>query len=141
MHHLATQLIASALLIVAMTVVHGLGVVGIANTLRLDRLEPRRKRLSVRSISILIAVALLLFALHFLEIALFAAFYLAVGAMSGLEEALFFSATAYSTLAQPAEGFPVEWRLLGAIEGLAGFLLIGWSTAFFVTDMNRLLRE
>ena len=38
-------------------------------------------------------------------------------------------------------GFPVEWRLVGALEGLIGFLLIGWSTAFFVTDMNRLLRQ
>ena len=141
MHHLATQLAAAALLIVLMTVVHGLGVVGIANLLRLDALEPRRRRLSVKSIAILIAVALLLFALHMLEIGLFAGFYLWTGALADVEEALFFSATAYSTLAQPTEGFPVEWRLVGAIEGLVGFLLIGWSTAFFVTDMNRLLRE
>ncbi len=141
MYNLAIQLAASALLIVSMTVVHGFGVVGIANVLRLDALEPRRKRLSMKSIGILIAVALLLFALHFLEIALFAAFYMATGALRGLEESLFFSATAYSTLAQPTEGFPIEWRLVGAIEGLVGFLLIGWSTAFFVTDMNRLLRE
>ncbi|HLL31162.1 MAG TPA: hypothetical protein VK403_09225 [Allosphingosinicella sp.] len=70
-----------------------------------------------------------------------AGFYLAVGIFTGLEEALFFSASAYSTLSQPAQDFPVEWRLLGAMEGLIGFLLIGWSTAFFVTDMNRLLRE
>ena len=31
--------------------------------------------------------------------------------------------------------------LVGAIEGLVGFLLIGWSTAVFVTDMNKLLRK
>ena len=57
MYHLAIQLFASALLIVLTTVVHGFGVVGIANVLRLDSLEPRRKRLSVKSIGILIAVA------------------------------------------------------------------------------------
>jgi hypothetical protein len=83
----------------------------------------------------------MLFALHFVEIALLALFYLAVGAFHGLEEALFFSASAYATLAQPEVGFPIEWRLVGAMEGLIGFLLIGWSTAFFVTDMNRLLRD
>lgn len=140
MYYLATQLIASAALIVFVTVVHGAGV-GIANLLRLDRLVPRRRQLSIRAIGVLIAVALLLFALHLIEIAIFALFYMATGAVTGLEEGLFFSATAYSTLAQPSDGFPLEWRLVGAIEGLVGFLLIGWSTAFFVTDMNRLLRE
>ena len=37
--------------------------------------------------------------------------------------------------------FPEAWRLVGAIEGLIGFLLIGWSTAVFITDMNKVLRE
>ena len=87
------------------------------------------------------AVALLLFALDAFEIGLFAAFYLAVGAFAGIEDALFYSTTAYATLSQPADDFPLEWRLVGAMEGLIGFLLIGWSTAFLVTDMNRLLRE
>ena len=87
------------------------------------------------------AVALLLFALHVAEIALFALFYLAVGAAGDFEQALFSSASAYTTLGEPQADFPREWRLLGALEGLTGFLLLGWSTAFFVTDMNRLLRQ
>ena len=124
-----------------MTIFHGAGVVAIAHVLRLDGERPRRRRLRLEAIPVLSAVALLLFALHSFEIFLFAGFYLAVGAFAGLEEALFFSTTAYATLSQPASGFPVEWRLVGAMEGLIGFLLIGWSTAFFVTDMNRLLRE
>jgi hypothetical protein len=130
-----------ALLSVLLTVVHGAGVVGIARLLKLDGDRPRRRRFHFDTVAVLSAVALLLFALHFLEIAIVAGFYIAVGAFSGLEEALFFSATAYATLAQPELGFPVEWRLVGALEGLIGFLLIGWSTAFFVTDMNRLLRQ
>lgn len=124
-----------------LTLVHGAGVVAIARALRLDGERPRRRRLRLEAIPVLSAVALLLFALHSLEILLFAGFYLAVGAFAGLEEALFFSTTAYATLSQPASDFPIEWRLVGAMEGLIGFLLIGWSTAFLVTDMNRLLRE
>jgi hypothetical protein len=54
---------------------------------------------------------------------------------------LFFSASAYSTLANTVEGFPDRWRLIGAIEGLVGFLLIGWSTAVFVADMDTLFRK
>ena len=29
-----------------------------------------------------------------------------------------------------------EWRLLGAIEGVAGAILLGWSIAFFVSVMT-----
>jgi hypothetical protein len=124
-----------------MTLLHGAGVVGISKGLRLDGERPRRRRLRLETVPVLSAVALLLFLLHSLEIAIFAGFYLAVGAFAGIEEALFFSATAYATLSQPAADFPAQWRLIGAMEGLIGFLLIGWSTAFLVTDMNRLLRD
>ncbi|HEX8625260.1 MAG TPA: hypothetical protein VF782_09290 [Allosphingosinicella sp.] len=124
-----------------MTLLHGAGVVAIARALRLDGERPGRRGFHLGTVPVLSAVALLLFALHSLEIAVFAAFYLVVGAFSGLEEALFYSATAYATLAQPEADFPLQWRLVGAMEGLIGFLLIGWSTAFLVTDMNRLLRE
>ena len=141
MHPLLTQLAAAAAMFVLVALVHGIGVAGIARALKLDGGRPRRRRFHLDTVAILSAVALLLFALHFFEIALVAGFYLAVGAFSDVEHALFFSATAYATLAQPELGFPVEWRLVGALEGLIGFLLIGWSTAFFVTDMNRLLRE
>ena len=138
---LFTQLAVTALISMLLTVVHGAGVVGIARALRLDSSRRPRRRFHFDTVGLLSAVALLLFALHLFEIALLAVFYLAVGAFADFEQALFFSASAYTTLAQPDHGFPLEWRLVGALEGLIGFLLIGWSTAFFVTDMNRLLRD
>ncbi len=141
MHALLIQLLASAGLAIGATVLHGAGVAGIAHLLGLDRARPQVRRLHPRTIATLSGVALLLFALHLSEIALFALFYFAVGALADLEQALFFSASAYATLAQPETNFPVDWRLLGALEGLIGFLLIGWSTAFFITDMNKLLRQ
>ena len=64
-----------------------------------------------------------------------------VGAIRDFEEALFYSASAYATVGQSDVEFPQAWRLVGAIEGLIGFLLIGWSTAVFITDMNKVLRE
>ena len=65
---------------------------------------------------------------------------MAVGAIVRFEEALFFSASAYSTLGQPDVAFPEQWRLVGAIEGLIGFLMIGWSAGVFINDMTMLLR-
>ena len=141
MHPLLVQLVSAALLIVVMTMVHGAGVVGITHWLGLDQERAKVRRLHPRTVAILSAVAILLFALHVLEIALFGLFYLAVGADSNLEEALFFSASSYATLGQPEAAIPLEWRLVGALEGVTGFLLLGWSTAFFITDMNKLLRQ
>ena len=138
---LLVQLASAAALAIAMTLVHGAGVVGIAHWLGLGRERSRLHRLHPRTMALLSAVALFLFGLHMVEIALFACFYFAVGAVADFEQALYFSASAYSTLAQPDAAFPPEWRLVGALEGLIGFLMIGWSTAFFVTDMNKLLRS
>jgi hypothetical protein len=138
---LLLQLICAAALAILMTLVHGAGAVGIAHWLGLDRERTRTRRLHPRTLALLSGVALLLFGLHIVEIGLFGLFYLAVGAVADFEEALYFSASAYSTLAQPESHFPVAWRLVGALEGLIGFLMIGWSTAFFVTDMNKVLRS
>ena len=59
--------------------------------------------------------------------------------MQTVEEALYYSASAYATLGRGAEFFPADWRLIGALEALIGFLLIGWSTAFIVSKVNRLM--
>jgi hypothetical protein len=82
---------------------------------------------------------LLLFLLHFLEIFVFAAFYKAVGAMRSMEEALYYSASCYATLGASTVGFSEEWRLVGALEALIGFILIGWSTAFMVRTLRRII--
>lgn len=139
--HLLAQLASAALLVLLTTLIHGAGVVAISHWLGLDRDRAKMSRLHPRTVAILSAVALLLFALHTAEIALFALFYVAVGALPDLEHALFYSASAYSTIGSTEFAMTDEWRLLGAIEGVIGFLMLGWSAAFFVTDMNKLLRQ
>lgn len=136
-----SQLLAAALLMVVMSVLHAAGIVAITRLLKLEEQRLKAHRLGASAFLLLTAVALLLFVLHALEIAIFALFYWLVGAVEGLEEALFYSASSYSTLGHTIEVFPMQWRLLGAIEGLIGFLLLGWSTAVFVADMNKLLCE
>ena len=135
---LGVQLGASAALLLVMVVIHSLGLLLVSNALHLSEDELKEKNFNLRSIMLLGAMGLMLFAIHIVEIFVFAGFYLAVGAMQTLEEALYYSASAYSTLGTPAEYFPEEWRLIGALEALIGFILIGWSTAFMVKTMNRL---
>lgn len=135
---LAVQLASSALLVVVCTFVHGLGLIGISRLLGLrgERLEQRN--FDTRALFLMCGMALCLFLLHMVEIALFAGFYLLVGAMETLQEALHFSASTYATLGRTAGYFPSDWALMGAIEALIGFLLIGWSTAFIVRNVDEL---
>ncbi len=80
-----------------------------------------------------------LFGLHGLEIWFYAFAYLTLDALPTLEQALYFSTSAYSTLGEAGAFLPVKWRIVGALEGVNGMLLIGWSTAFLFQVLNRLL--
>lgn len=82
--------------------------------------------------------ALGLFILHALEIWLYAALYIVAGAFSSFEEALYFSTSTYTTVGYGDVVLPKGWRLLGAIEGANGIILLGWSTAFFVAVVRRI---
>jgi heme/copper-type cytochrome/quinol oxidase subunit 1 len=138
---LGLQLFWGLLLLVLIVSVQGAGIVAATKLLRLEDRKLRAHRVDVKAFGILIAIALVLFALHLLEVVIFALFYMVVGAIDEFEPALFFSISAFTTLGHPEMQFPADWRIVGALEGLVGFLLIGWSTAVFVTDMSKLLRE
>ena len=139
MHH-SIQLLWAGVLTILCLLVHGFGIVVITRLLRLEEQRLRNKTLGLGAFLLLTGVALGVFLLHAAEIAIFAAFYVAADILPTLDDALYFSAASYSTLGTIDLDLPEGWRLLGAIEGVAGFLLLGWSTAFFVTDMNLLLR-
>ncbi len=137
--NLFVQLAAATVLIVIVTLIHGTGVAMMTKVFQYEERTLRRKRLVARELTLMMPMALSLFALHALEILVFAIFYMLAGNIGRLEDALHVSAMAYSTLGI-VEGAVVEWRLVLALEGLAGFLMIGWSAAVFVTDMDKVLR-
>lgn len=79
-----------------------------------------------------------LFVLHAAEIWLYAALYTTSGALGSFEEALYFSTSTYTTLGYGDVVLPRGWRVLGAIEGATGLILLGWSTAFFMSVVGRI---
>ena len=138
---LSIQLAVAAGLVLVMTMIHSVGLVGISRLLSLDKDRLIEHDFNARAIGLLGGFGLMVFALHIAEIFIFAAFYRLIGALQTMEEALFYSASAYATLGWTADFFPPEWRLIGAMEALVGFILIGWSTAFMVTTMRRLTEQ
>jgi Ion channel len=87
---------------------------------------------------LLIGVVLGLVFIHTLEIWAYAFAFMAVGAISELEPALYFSTTSFSSLGYGDIVLNPDWRLLGAIEAANGLILFGWSTAFLISLMGKL---
>jgi voltage-gated potassium channel len=86
-------------------------------------------------------IVLSLFALHGVEIWLYALIYWRTGALPRLENALYFSISAYSSLGETGTVLPEGWHVVGALEAINGMLLIGWSTAFLFHILRHLMWE
>ncbi len=85
----------------------------------------------------MVTTVLGLFFVHTVEIWAWAFVYLSLGVVPSLEASLYFSTTTFSTVGYGDMVLPHSWRLLGALEGVNGFLLIGWSTAYLVAASTR----
>lgn len=88
--------------------------------------------------ALIVGSAFGLFALHGVEIWSYALLYWTMNAFASFEQALYFSTTSYATIGYGDVVLPVGQRLVGAIEGVNGVLMLGWSTAFFFTIVHRM---
>tara|TARA_R110000751_G_scaffold271365_2_gene371210 strand:- start:53798 stop:54229 length:432 start_codon:yes stop_codon:yes gene_type:complete len=124
--------------VISMTViVHTLGLVAVANVM--NRVAERRPLHGYRrKVTAMVAVMYGLFAVHTVEIWIWAAVYWYVDAIPHFENALYFSAITFSTLGYGDSLLKQDWQLLAGLEGISGFLLIGWSTAYLVAASTRL---
>lgn len=52
--------------------------------------------------------------------------------------ALYFSTVTYASIGYGDVLSPTRWRILDAIEGATGIIMLGWSTAFLVSLLTRL---
>jgi uncharacterized protein YhhL (DUF1145 family) len=140
-HTLFNQFVISGLLVLVCVVIHGFGLFRLNRALRSEGSTERLKRIdpvSVRGAMFTLAMVVMLIALHGIEIWLFAAAYLAVGALPDLENALYFSTISYSTVGFSDELIDPAWRLVAAFESILGVILLGWSTAFFIRVLSRI---
>lgn len=140
---LAAQLFISTIMVIITVVIHGYGLAMLGRMLQ-RHLGPEayehHPQLDAYLMAKIVAIVLALFALHGVEIWLYAALFEFGGATANFEEALYFSTFSYSTAGYSDELIHPGWRIISAIEGVNGFLLLGWSTAFFVSVVARLRR-
>lgn len=138
---MAAELIIATLMVTATVFMHTVGLLLLGWLTRLEAREEQKlfiQPYSFAGVVLTMTVVLGLFVLHGLEIWLYALLYLELDAIHHLRDAVYFSTQAYGAIGFGDEALLPEWRIVAGIEGINGVILLGWSTAFFVTVMRRL---
>jgi voltage-gated potassium channel Kch len=81
-----------------------------------------------RSIGILSAVMLLMLVGNFIQMAIWAALFMAIGEFNEFATALYFSSVTFATLGYGDVVLSEQWRLLSGVEAANGILMFGVST-------------
>lgn len=120
-------------LVISVTVVvHTLGLMAVTHLIGhlTDRFRMQGRRSRVVA---MLTVVIGTLALLTIEVWIWAGTYYLLGIVGEFDTALYFSTVTFSTTGYgdvvPAHG----WRLFCALEGIDGFLLIGWSTAYLIS--------
>jgi hypothetical protein len=140
---LLLQLAISTVMVIVTVSIHGLGLALLARAVSGERrveVVHHLPPMSLRGTVFTLITVLSLFVLHGIEIWSYASLYMLIAAFEHFEKALYFSTISYAAIGYGDLHLPGQWRLLGAIEGVNGVILLGWSTAFFVNLLTRLRR-
>lgn len=130
------QLILATLMVLVTVAVH---LIGLAVLMRLLRSHTRLlHRMQIMPLSLLLVATIGIFAVHTIEIWLFASLYLELHAFGTFEQALYFSTVSYASIGYGDLLMPHDWRILGAIEGATGIIMLGLSTAFLISLLTQL---
>lgn len=130
------QLLLASFMALVTTVTH---LVGLGILVRVLRSHNRIfAELKILPLTLLLTAAIGILAIHTIEIWTYAWLFDGLGCFNGLEDALYFSTVTYASIGYGDLLLPHEWRLVGAIEGAVGVIMLGLSTAFLVSLLTRL---
>jgi hypothetical protein len=139
MNYLSSELLMSTVMVGLTVVVHLAGLDALLSLTGLHLKFFKTSWVHIDRLLVPLGIVLGLFAVHGLEIWLYAFAYAFMGLQPTLEDALYFSTSAYSTIGEAGAVLPHQWRIVGVLEGVNGMLLIGWSTAFLFQILDHLL--
>ena len=124
------------LMIILTVLIHTFGLIAVTRVMThaTDRFRMHGHRSRVIA---MISVVFGLFLVLTVEVWLWAACYWVLDALPNFAEALYFSTVSFSTVGFGDVIPKHQWRLLGALEAVNGFLMIGWSTAYLIAASTR----
>jgi ion channel len=131
------QFLAALLPMMFTVTLHGQGMGLVSRFLK--RLLPGatgRPREVPPTVFLILAVTIVL-ATHFLEVVVWAIFYLQMDLLPDLNRAMYFSMNSYSTLGASEIVLPMRWKGLAGFEAMVAMLMFGWSTAVMATVVQK----
>jgi hypothetical protein len=131
------NILAGSVLVITTVIIHGVGLLSLSAVLRNVIEHYRPHQTLTGTVVTMVLTVLSLFFLHTLEIWCWAVAYVLLGALPTMTEALTFSTLSFSTLGAEPISATQKWQLFGSFEGVNGFLLIGWSTAYLIPAWTR----
>jgi hypothetical protein len=135
----AVHLTYSILLVFATTFIHACFTAAMVGWLRGEKMRSPARRYNVVTTTLVLSTLVLAMGLAaYVESALWAAFYVWVGALPVFDDALYFSLVTYTTLGYGDVTLNEEWRILGAFQSANGIIMFGWTTAVIAAVAHRL---
>ena len=135
------QLILALALTCVTVLIHAIGSVYIvipAAGLRLQDVDSAKKSRPLWTLIRLVSGLLLL---HLFEMTVWAIAFVVVGMLPDFETALYFSVKSYTTVGY-GDVLPLPaWRLVGPLEAAIGVLMLGLSTGFIVSAMQKIFTD
>lgn len=102
-----------------------------------NRTRNQKDRTPLTRLYVVVESILMIFVATLLEASAWAVAYLTLGAISGMEPALYFSVVTFTTVGYGDVVLTPEWRLLGSFEAVNGIIMFGWSTALVMAVVQR----
>ena len=124
----------AALLLVTTTGIHAGGMM---LALHIAQIAKKRGMTGFRILRIS-SIVLLMFVISVLEVLVWAVAYLALNALEGLEQAVYFSMVTFTTLGYGDVLLDDRWRLLASFEAANGIIMFGWTTAIVMAVVHRI---
>ena len=134
---MVSNLALGTLLISTNVIIHTIGLVVLARWMAWIVRWFRLHRHSLGKTIAMVTTVLGLFLVHTIEVWVWAFAYLAIGVVDALEDAVYFSTVTFSTVGYGDITPAVDWRVFAALEGMNGFILIGWSIAYLIAASTR----
>jgi hypothetical protein len=127
----------ASVLMVATTVIHA-GAMMLAVSLNKSKRSPVGKPWRRRNVFWVGGIVILMFLASVVEVLLWAVTFLALNAIEGLEQALYFSMVTFTTLGYGDIVLADQWRLLASFEAVNGIIMFGWTTAVVIAVVQRI---
>ena len=135
-----TEISIALVIVFVCLALHVAGLLFIAEWLLQNRQHFERPRARIHFSMLMVILFSGIMLLHVAETAVWAVFYYSRELFQDFETSLYFSLVSYTTIGYGDVLLPRKWRLLGAIEGVSGVLVCGFSTAFIFAVMNAMFK-